>query len=254
MTFSPDPFGLLGFHSVDGPMDVIVDSDGPRLLAGIDLPQEQRILRGQLFERRWIVTQDGGGENPDLFEELSTLWGLGKGRTAPVYAPSEIDFGCLLPEPYVVTLQAENYGCVAAFPSPARLPNRIIPITVKGLQNNWSAGALRLDGTQPTWYPGGLLEGTLWIALEEEGRYFLGHPLVCDDPAARLEIHAIQGDRIAFALHNPCAESKTVGVVLAAALQGPRTVERYRLDPGAVASCSITWTKRGERRHAARQS
>ena len=238
MTLAPDKFGLLGFHSVDGAMEVVVDSDGPSLTAGFDMAQGQLALRGQAFSARWIVTQDGGGENQELFEELSGLWGLGKGKKAPVYAPKEIESGSLLQEPYVVTIKAEDHGCVASFSSPSQLPNRILPVTVQGLRDGWSAGALRLDGLAPMWYPGGVLDGSLWIALEEDGRYFLGHPLVCDEPSIKLEITSVSQKVISFTLHNPESSSVTVAVGLVKIL-GDGVRKRFRLGPGATESSTI---------------
>ncbi len=242
VTLTPDHHGLLGFHSVDGEMDVLVSSSGhPSVIVGIDMQNGQKVFKGQEFRRRWIVTQDGGGENQHLFEDFSKLWGLGKDITAPKYAPGKVISGKLLPEPYIVSVEAEKSGCIASFPSPADLPNRIIPVSVKGMENNWSAGALRLDDSNISWYPGGVLEGTLWIALEESGRYFLGQPLVCDDPEIRIEILSIKSGTISFALHNPGERSRHANVGIAEALESRAKPIRLKIEAGKTVKSSIKW-------------
>lgn len=240
VTLTPDNYGLLGFHSIDGEMDVLVASSGhPSIIAGIDMDNGQKVFKGQEFKRRWIVTQDGGGENQNLFEDFSKLWGLGKIVSAPQYAPDKIISGKLLQEPYIVSIEVEYGGCIASFPSPAALPNRIIPITVKGIENNWSAGALRLDGTKISWYPGGVLEGALWIALEESGKYFLGHPLICDDPEIRVEILSIDDGSIFFNLHNSGGKIRHANLETAKVLKSRDKVIKYAIGPGKTVSGSV---------------
>ena len=243
VTLSPDPFGLLGIHSLDGELEVDVRDQGtPRIAVGQDFADGTKRLRGETFSRRWIVTQDAGGEDPELFERLSALWGLGKGRAAPAYAPAQVESGRVLAEPYVVTLETQGHGCIASFESPEQLPNRMIPVAVRGMTDGWSAGALTLDGEKPVWYPGGVLEGTLWLGLESAGRYFLGQPLVCDQPDVQLEIRAIATGEIQFTLHNPQAAARDVTVTAAPALPGTLKSQRFSLGKGAVITASAKWS------------
>ncbi len=237
ITFTPDPYGLLGIHCLDNGMTVVARNSGqPEIIVGMDFKNNKTLPRGYKIENNWIVTQDGGGEKPELFEELSGLWGLGGCRRAPVYAPADIKGGKLLPEPYIVTIELERDGCMASFGAADKLPNRIIPISVRGVRAEWSAGALKMDRETLSWYPGGVLDSSLWLSIEQEGKYFLGNPLICDDHEVYIDIVSVKSEKIAFTLHNPKSVCKTVSISTAALLDACSTPVQFTLEPGAVVS------------------
>jgi len=100
VTFTPNPYGLLGIHTLDKPMDVTVGHKGhPFISAGFNLKGTRTLLSGGVYDCSWIVTQDGGGVEDDLFERLSYLWGVGEEARGPVYAPESIRGGRVLPQP-----------------------------------------------------------------------------------------------------------------------------------------------------------
>jgi hypothetical protein len=221
-------------------MDVIVHGgSGPVIRAGIDKNNGDRFIKGQEISSSWIVMQDGGGINQNLFEDYAQIWGLGEEDRAPTYAPADVVSAEILPVPYIVTLKTQDQGCLATFPSPENLPNRIIPLMVKGMMENCSAGSLSWVDGQAVWYPGGMLDGDLYLAIERADRYFLGQPVVCDQPDVRVEVLGIDDNQIRISLHNPTSKNLSSSLKVNALL-GETPALSQDLKPGEVKVMKLT--------------
>ncbi len=240
VTLTPITSGLLGFFTVDGPMTVDVISGGhPKINAGLDMKNGKRLLGGSSYECRWITVQEGGGEDHNLFEKLARLWGLGEGNKAPVYAPRKLTGGRLLQEPYIVTIESKSFGCAGDFSSADDLPNGILPVMVKGVEKQWSAGAVNLK--ENSYYPGGVLEGDLLIGLEKAGTYFLGNPLVCDNAKVRIEILNFNKNGISWQLHNPNAETVKCKVAANKNIRKNIAEKILSLEAGEIRKITCKW-------------
>ena len=113
-TFTPDPYGLLGVHLLSGSEVTarLKAQQAPAITVGIELPGGSRIPRGRSWKLEWIVTQAGGGDQVELFDDLTGLWGLDEENGVPAYAPDRLERGTLLKEPYWVALAAADCGAV----------------------------------------------------------------------------------------------------------------------------------------------
>lgn len=230
-TFTPDPYGLLGVHLLSGSRVTarLKAQQAPAITVGIELPGGSRIPRGRSWKLEWIVTQAGGGDQVELFDDLTGLWGLDEENGVPAYAPDRLERGTLLKEPYWVALAAADCGAVATFPDPEKLPNRLLPVRVDGLPDNVSCGALNLETGD--WYPGGVLDGSMYLGLEKAGRYFLGAPLsAADNEDLIIEVTGCESGRIRALLHNPTA--KRIDGAIQNNLDGSR--QPVSLAPGEI--------------------
>jgi len=95
------------------------------------------------------------------------------------------------------------------FPKVDFIPNEILPIRVKEINENWSAGAVDMEGK---FYPGGVYEKTLYLGLEnwDKKEYFLGNPIICDCDKIRIEIEQMTTSTIECILHNPTEKKVTI--------------------------------------------
>jgi len=140
-TLWPDPFGLVAIYSLDNNVDIEVGKGYMRVGYDID---GKKLLAGRVFKERFIVVEEGGGQGIEIWEKLRKLWGLSEGKA--LYEP-EISFGTFESKGYIVDISTSNYGVWTKFPKVDFIPNEILPIRVKEINENWSAGAVDMEGS-----------------------------------------------------------------------------------------------------------
>ena len=85
-----------------------------------------------------------------------------------------------------------------------------LPIAVGGLNDNWSA--YLLDRGQARARPIGVFEQTAWATVPLHGTadLFVGHPVVCDQPDAKLLVSWMSPGKWFVEVHNPTDKPMTV--------------------------------------------
>jgi len=225
VTLSPDPYGLVAIYSLDRDIDVEVKGKVPKVVIGEDRDGE-KLLAGKRYRARFLICEEAGGREPDLWEKLARIWGFrGKVPEAP-----SVTYGEYAGTDYETKFAAKDGGVMAALPIPEVLPNDIAPISVGAMNVNWSAGAYR-DGR---FYAGGIYKGNLRIGLDPEWlgkELFLGHPVIANDPRLRLEIREFSSSGLSVYAHNPTEETIETGVRLQPALKAKAAVHEAELGP-----------------------
>lgn len=196
----PDPYGLVGVYSLDKNFEFEVHNG--QLMLGMNL-KNKTLKPGTVFTGKFIVYEEGSGQGPQLTAKFSSLWGLNKNSQTPAYTPQVLS-GKLKVGHYIVKLEADNGGTKIKFRNKNyNLPNNILPISISGINSNWSAGAV--DEKNMNFYPGGVYDGKLYLGLENwiGKTFFVGNPIICNNPNVIIEITKMSDKKIVFLVHNP---------------------------------------------------
>lgn len=226
VTLWPERYGTAAIYTLDDEADVFVTGETPRIEVGYRL-RDPRLSRGREFRGRFLICQEAGGNTPQYWSDLAAAWGL----SGPVKNPPAVTAGHCLYTRYFTAFAAEQGGVRARIPHPAILPNDILPVTVSGMNTNWSAGAFR-DGL---FYRGGIHRNTLYLGLEPTwlGQdLFLGHPLIADNSALAIEILRLDAATLEYTLCNAHTQPLKAKVRPSPAFSMPSFEQLVILDPG----------------------
>jgi len=134
---------------------------------------------------------------------------------------------------YILVTEAEQ-GALVFQAEDVDLP-AALPVEVRGLNANWSAGCGDLAGKR--YRPIAVHEGKGFVALDprvKKQHVFIGHPVMCDDPEIVLCCVPLDAKTWALEIHNPTERTRTVRVRASGGWPGlafePKT---EKVEPGA---------------------
>ncbi len=173
---------------------------GQTLPAGTSFRQTLLVMRGKF-----------GDDNGRCFQQVRRLYGL---DGPPAYRV-KASWGAVRGTQFTLDLGAKDGAAVASI-SQAPLPNDL-PVCVHGLEDRWSAVRATLpSGHVPVdhpgllkWRPVGVYKGVGYVAVninKGSRRLFIGHPLVCNQPALFLNLTGWNRAGLRVEIHNPTAK------------------------------------------------
>ena len=145
----------------------------------------------------------------EIMERFRNDFGLANGK--PTYYAA-LDTGRIKSQRYVMDISGVKDHC-ASGKWVGRLVSAL-PITVSGLNENWSA--FLLDRHLKQARPLGMFEGKAWatVVLNGEKNLFIGHPLVCDQAQLVLQVTQVGDTRWKIEVHNPMDRPLTTTLTL----------------------------------------
>jgi uncharacterized membrane protein len=233
----PDQYGLVGIYSLDKNFQFEINNG--QVLLGYNM-NDKILKQGTVLKGRFIVVEDGGSQGPQIMAQFNKLWGKEK---TPLYQPKILSFGKSESKGYIVKLLTYNYGIRVKFPEVKFLPNNILPVEISGVNGNWSAGALNKNGE---FYPGGVYHGKLYLGLNKwnNKEYFLGNPVICNNPNVIIEITKISAQKIVFLVHNPTAQKLLVAIKPSMENRTFYFIKKINLLPGQTKKININISRR----------
>ncbi|MGB9607210.1 MAG: hypothetical protein ACPL7E_01600, partial [bacterium] len=194
-------------------------------------------LRESLLVLRLPIDKDAV-ESAREFGEAYGLMG-GKGKYILRLKQGDRKFGL-----FPLRLKAEKNGVVFDFTDngiPAGLP-----IIVEGLNDNWDTVIWKKGERSPRVI--GVREGKCYFQLSQEqpddGTFYLGHLVVCNDPEVVLQMKEINDKGIRLEVHNPTDKLKKIVIQKAKGLAWcPDFKKTLQVPPGQSSQVEIVFSK-----------
>jgi hypothetical protein len=186
----------------------------------------EHILNGRQFSGEFIVLEEGGGQGKEICAKLSQVWGLnGKAEYCP-----NLKTGKVASDQYIINIEAEKFTARGTFAKPSLIPNGIIPVTVNGVNSNWTCGII----TDGKFYQAGSYDGKMYVGIENlsENEYFLGNPVIADNNNIRIEILEYSKDLIKCTVHNPLDKNINTEIFVNDSLPLGKQSTKMSLNPG----------------------
>jgi len=234
----PDFYGAAAVFALDRPLDLRI-APGPFETVGITLGEEmpgKRLAAGAELAAGFLLVRGKFGENDEAgFDRIRDLYGL---DGTPAYRVNVIR-GTLDGTQYLVRLAADDHWAECEV-SRADLPNEL-PVSVRGLNPHWDAGALDL-GTGRLRRLGVFEEtGFLTLNVNKSDRHVrIGNLLTCDQPELRLSLLQTDGGWHVEA-HNPTGNRLETTIEVPPWLEPavPPASLPWRLEPGETRRASL---------------
>ncbi len=233
LTLWPQPYGVsIAVFALAPHSTIYISGQTPVIEVGYHWSQSL-LAKGNRIHGQYLICEAGGGNmTPQRWLKLAQSWNL---RPNAAYQPPTTPFGRFLRTAYTVAFQARQGGVRTNIPAPPMLPNHRLPVTVTGINSNWTAGAYQAG----RFYPGGTYRRKLYLGLSPKWLnhiVFLGNPLIASQPDLIINVLKLRGTALTYVVENPTGLAMTAVIKPSPALGIKGFEQRIKVQPGQTRS------------------
>jgi len=246
--------GALGFYPLDRDMAFVLEHDGRynwQLRLGLK-PAGRLVKAGTSFSARFVIARTDQGYSKEqaraCLDNVRREFGLGERQPAFVIKPSA---GTIKGQQFLQEVEVERGGFRGTLYSPI-LSWPCIPLVITGLNDNWDAAVYGDNEVRLRRIP--VRDGAGYASLDpiraDCREIWAGHPVLCNQPEARVlvlengpavcevQVHNPTDQAMSVRLR-PCPSARDLRIVpdFSRSLRvPPHGMERVRIEKGPVAA------------------